>query len=105
MLAELQAELSRDPLHNQTGLILIDIREFRELNRSFGEACGDTVLLEIEKRLATLPANAYQTYYLGNDEFGIVIRNLKSPGFAVIVLSMCWRTSSEFSSGKNTRLK
>ena len=84
VLSELHARLVRDHVHNQTGLILIDIREFRELNRSFGEACGDAVLSEISNRLHALPPKSYKLYYLGNDEFGIVIRNLKSPGFAVI---------------------
>ncbi|MBT8148600.1 MAG: GGDEF domain-containing protein [Gammaproteobacteria bacterium] len=56
MLSDLDAQLTRDPVHNQTGLILIDIRDFRELNRSFGEACGNAVLQEIQQRLHELPA-------------------------------------------------
>ncbi len=86
MLTELHTQLIRDSEHNQTGLILIDIREFRELNRSFGEACGDSILNAIAARLKEIATDIYTVFYLGNDEFGIVLRELKSPGFAVIAV-------------------
>ena len=80
MLTELHTQLIRDSEHNQTGLILIDIREFRELNRSFGEACGDSILNAIAARLKEIATDIYTVFYLGNDEFGIVLREAKKPG-------------------------
>ncbi|MGB5325026.1 MAG: GGDEF domain-containing phosphodiesterase [Pseudomonadales bacterium] len=76
--------LASDPPHRQVGLVLLDIREFRELNRSFGEDCGNAVLQEIDRRLAALPQPAFTRFYLGNDEFAVVLQDLKSPGFAVL---------------------
>lgn len=67
-----------------TALAIIDIRDFRELNRSFSAHCGDCILNQINQRLENLNTDTFLSYYLGNDEFGIVLPKLKSPGFAVI---------------------
>ena len=67
-----------------TALAIIDVRDFHELNRSFGSDCGDTILIAINHRLKALANDAFICHYLGNDEFGILLPQLKSPGFAVI---------------------
>ena len=73
--------------HNQqdlTALAIIDVRDFHELNRSFGSECGDAILSAINERLTALSSEAFIFHYLGNDEFGVLLPQLKSPGFAVI---------------------
>lgn len=67
-----------------TGLILIDIRDFRELNRSFGSELGNQILQLIQQRLNTLPENTFNNYYLGNDEFGVVLPELKRSGLTIL---------------------
>ncbi|NNC54491.1 MAG: EAL domain-containing protein, partial [Pseudomonadales bacterium] len=84
LLKCLQDNFASSSSTGQVGLVLLDIREFRELNRSFGEQCGNCVLAEIDSRLNALPSPGFQSYYLGNDEFAVVLSTLKSPGFAVL---------------------
>lgn len=85
MLNQLQNCLTNSEKNKSlVGLIVIDVRDFRELNRSFGEDCGNTILDTIYLRLVSLAAQQLETFYLGNDEFAIVIPKLKSPGFAVL---------------------
>ena len=67
-----------------TAIAIIDIRDFRELNLSFGPACGDAIIAAIAKRLEQLPETTFIQHYMGDDEFGIVLPKLKSPGFGVI---------------------
>ena len=67
-----------------TALAIIDVRDFHELNRSFGRACGDAILMEINERLKQLSDEKFAVHYLGNDEFGVLLPQLKSPGLAVI---------------------
>ncbi|NNC54982.1 MAG: diguanylate cyclase, partial [Pseudomonadales bacterium] len=76
--------MSADSNGHQVGLVLLDIREFRELNRSFGESCGNSVLTEISARLNELPSPGFASFYLGSDEFAVVLAALRSPGFAVL---------------------
>lgn len=85
LLAALNKALNqKDDESTLTALAIIDVRDFCELNRSFGSACGDAILCEINHRLEQLHSETFIYHYLGNDEFGIVLPKLKSPGFAVI---------------------
>ena len=67
-------------------LVIVDVREFRELNRSFGLQCGDAILAAISSRLNHIGSSSepFYCHYLGDDEFGFVLPRLKSPGFAVL---------------------
>ena len=76
--------VSSDNAPQLTALAIIDVRDFHELNRSFGSACGDAILLEINERLKLLSPEKFAVHYLGNDEFGVLLPQLKSPGLAVI---------------------
>ncbi|MGB2271560.1 MAG: putative bifunctional diguanylate cyclase/phosphodiesterase [Pseudomonadales bacterium] len=84
LLEALEGALDGRNNEHLTALAIIDIRDFHELNRSFGSACGDAILSAINERLLQLPHDTFILHYLGNDEFGILLPKLKSPGFAVI---------------------
>lgn len=85
LLSALDSALENSDASNfLTALAIIDVRDFSELNRSFGSECGNAILAEINQRLEQLPNETFLHHYLGNDEFGIVLPQLKSPGFAVI---------------------
>ena len=75
---------SIDSKKHLTALAIIDVRDFHELNRSFGSICGDAILMEINERLKQLSSENFAVHYLGNDEFGVLLPQLKSPGLAVI---------------------
>ncbi|MDM7959633.1 MAG: EAL domain-containing protein [Synechococcus sp. WH 8007] len=54
-------------------LINLDVDDFRAINDSFGQQCGDQLLIALTKRLqALLPDGAYLAR-LGSDEFLVVI--------------------------------
>ena len=85
MIADLnKAMTSPDGDTCMTGLVIVDVRDFRELNRSFGVECGDAILQEISSRLGHLREDKAQCHYLGDDEFGVVLPNIKSPGIAML---------------------
>ena len=80
-------------------LAILDIRDFRELNRSFGPECGDHILQEIAHRIRALHTEKLLSFYLGNDEFALLLSDLKSPGFAVIAaeqVASCFRENFEW---------
>ena len=68
-----------ETLHTATTkitLLFIDLDNFKNINDSFGHFFGDTILIEIGKRLTNaLDANAFVAR-LGGDEFAIVITNV-----------------------------
>ena len=65
-------------------LAILDIRDFRELNHSFGISSGDAILLEIQLRLSRLNIKNSTVYYLGNDEFAILFRQQSNPGVTLV---------------------
>ncbi len=83
-LAALDAALNCDDDRQLTALLILDVRDFREFNYSFGETCGDAILQAISRRLGNIDEAGFQSFYLGNDEFAAVVPEIKSPGFAVL---------------------
>lgn len=86
MIADLDTALQAAGAHGLVVLLIIDVRDFRQLNRSFGMECGDDILRAINQRLHQLEVGAedFHYHYLGSDEFAIVLPHIKSPGFAVL---------------------
>ena len=82
--SDIDSERESDTAECLTALAIIDVRDFHELNRSFGSACGDAILLEIHERLKQLSDKTFAVHYLGNDEFAVLLPQLKSPDLAVI---------------------
>lgn len=85
LLVALQHYLSNVGEGEQCGLIIIDIRDFRLLNRSFGTQLADNVLAMIAARLNGLDKSLFEHYYLGNDEFGIILPKLARAGVALLL--------------------
>jgi diguanylate cyclase (GGDEF)-like protein/PAS domain S-box-containing protein len=54
-------------------LLCTDLDRFKEVNDLLGHAAGDTVLLEIARRLRTIADDAFLSR-LGGDEFPIIVR-------------------------------
>ena len=56
-------------------VIIMDIDDFKEINDSFGHACGDGVLKETSERLLNLLDDKFiYASRLGGDEFLLVIK-------------------------------
>jgi diguanylate cyclase (GGDEF)-like protein len=56
----------------ETGVLFIDLDEFKHVNDRFGHAAGDAVLIELGQRLAHAVRPADTVARLGGDEFVIV---------------------------------
>lgn len=62
-----------------TGLLLLDINRFKEINDSLGHFCGDTLLMKMGERLDRLPRTHHSfVARLGGDEFAIILERLES---------------------------
>lgn len=67
----------------QVGLILLDLDGFKPINDTFGHATGDSMLIEVSRRLRSLGEDSVVAR-LGGDEFAIVCK-CGSSGQAMLV--------------------
>ncbi len=58
------------------GLLVMDIDHFKDLNDSFGHLIGDSLLIELVRRLTPIIPSSYTFARLGGDEFGILVPNM-----------------------------
>lgn len=68
-------------------LILIDIRDFRRINRTFGYSCGDYVLAEIQQRISRLAKRPDNITRIGNNEYALILPGLDSPAYVALAIS------------------
>ncbi|QIB69877.1 EAL domain-containing protein [Aminipila butyrica] len=62
----------------QFAVIVMDIDDFKEINDSYGHACGDEVLKETSRRLLELMSDKlFYASRLGGDEFLLIIKKAK----------------------------
>ena len=54
MLSSLEEALNITEAPQLSSLMILDVRDFREFNYSFGEICGDAILQAIMKRLQNI---------------------------------------------------
>ena len=83
----LNEALKRTRRHQtMTGLLLIDVDHFKEINDSHGHPSGDQLLTQIAQRLKNAVRETDTVARLGGDEFGIVQPEAKTPREFRIVL-------------------
>jgi len=58
-------------------VVLLDIKDFRRINDTFGHGCGDEVLTRVSKRLQREHRGGLVAR-LGNDEFGLLLTDLSN---------------------------
>ena len=68
-------------------LLIIDIDGFRRVNESMGLACGDQILSLTANRLRSCLNNSDIISRLGNDSFGVILRNLSNEKSAINVVT------------------
>lgn len=74
-LAELEIELAEvGPGNNFGSVLFLNIDNFKEINDSFGHACGDALLIEVGKRLNQVILSPHVLARLGGDEFVILLK-------------------------------
>ncbi len=74
-LAERMATLGRGRL----ALLFIDLDNFKQVNDSLGHAAGDTVLVEVARRMSRELRNTDSLFRLGGDEFALLVSPVSDP--------------------------
>ena len=62
-----------------TGVLFIDLDNFKQVNDAYGHAAGDAVLVELGRRLRTAVRPADTVARLGGDEFVVVCEQVDAP--------------------------
>lgn len=57
----------------QTGLMIMDLNHFKEINDTLGHPVGDLILQEVAKRLIEVVDNSGHVARLGGDEFAVIL--------------------------------
>jgi diguanylate cyclase (GGDEF)-like protein len=70
-----------------TGLLLIDLDRFKEINDTFGHHYGDELLSQIGPRLAGVLREVDTVSRLGGDEFAVLLPDVGSVDHALVVAS------------------
>jgi diguanylate cyclase (GGDEF)-like protein len=70
----LSAEVERAQRHGRPlGLVMIDIDRFKEVNDAHGHALGDTVLVELARRLRAAARHGETVARIGGEEFAWIL--------------------------------
>ncbi|MFK7732112.1 MAG: diguanylate cyclase, partial [Pseudomonadales bacterium] len=78
-LAGLSADLDIGQRENSlTALLLVDIKNFRHLNRRFGYGVGDSILAHVHSQLKENIKKASIVSRLGDDLFAVVVPEMQS---------------------------
>ncbi len=69
------------------GLLIIDIRDFKRINRTFGFACGDQVLDDVIHRIRLISPHMECVIRMGNNEFALILPGMDSPAFVGLAVN------------------
>lgn len=78
-------QLLAAPDDDVTGVLFIDLDDFEAVNRRFGRAAGDEVLVAVADRLRNALRSRDEVLRVGGDEFVVICRAPGSPGGTEVV--------------------
>jgi diguanylate cyclase (GGDEF)-like protein len=76
----LEANLRRLAPGERTGVLIVDLDRFKEVNDSLGHHVGDQLLIEVGARLTTVVRADDVLVRLGGDEFAVALRSTTERG-------------------------
>lgn len=94
------AQIGGERASDATGLMLVDLDEFKEINTLHGHPGGDRVLCETARGLRSAAREEDMVSRIGGDEFAIVLQSVNAEGMhqlAERVLDSVRATSSRLS--------
>ena len=80
-----ERERRTDPDSTVDAFVLLDIDHFKRINDTFGHAAGDTVLVEVAKRLNTGMRDSDMVLRWGGEEFLLYLRGTTQSALAEVV--------------------
>jgi diguanylate cyclase (GGDEF)-like protein len=84
--------------YQKVAILLVDLKQFRQINFSHGFNIGDEILLEIQSEIAKAIKKTSIVGRIFDNTFAVVIPDIKSPAFIQLAADKIRRTLSGFKS-------
>lgn len=81
--------------NDMLGIVVVNLRRFRDINREYGYKIGDALLLEAASRIREVLRQSDTVARIGADEFALILPGLINPGHAQLAARKIEQTLSQ----------